>query len=45
MFLIMVKWWKNKAQRRWEAVRADGRLRKDLEFWSVDNIDKIDIIR
>jgi len=41
----IVKWWKNKAQRRWESVRADGRLRKDLEFWSVDNIDKIDIIR
>jgi hypothetical protein len=41
----IVKWWKNKAQRRWKSVRADGRLRKDLEFWSVDNIDKIDIIR
>jgi len=41
----IIKWWKNKAQRRWESVRSDGRLRKDLEFWSVDNIDKIDIIR
>ena len=41
----IVNWWKKKAQKRWENIRADGRLRKDLEFWTLDNIDKIDIIR
>jgi hypothetical protein len=41
----LVKWWKIKAQKRWENVKKDGRLRKDLEFWTVNNIDKIDIIR
>ena len=41
----IVNWWKKKAQKRWENIKADGRLRKDLEFWTLDNIDKIDIIR
>jgi hypothetical protein len=41
----IVKWWKNKAGKRYEALKADGRLRSKLEVWRKDNIDTIDIIR
>ena len=36
-------WWKNKASKRYEALKADGRLRTEIEVWT--NGDKIDIIR
>ena len=38
-------WWKKKAQKRWEKLRSDGRIRPNLEFWNADNIDTLDIIR
>ena len=41
----IVKWWKNKAGKRYAALKADGRLRSKLEVWRKDNIDTIDIIR
>ena len=39
----VVDWWKNKASRRYETLKADGRLRKDLETWNNDA--DIEIIR
>ena len=44
-FENLTKWWKIKAQKRWENVRANGRLRRELEFWNANNIDKMEIIR
>ena len=41
----VVSWWKTKATKRYESLKADGRLRTELEVWRRDNIDKIDIIR
>ena len=41
----IVSWWKNKATKRYESLKADGRLRTELEVWKRDNIDTIDIIR
>ena len=39
-----VDWWKNKASKRYESLKADGRLRRDLETFNV-NPDEITIIR
>jgi len=39
----VVDWWKNKASKRYESLKADGRLRTELETWN-NNAD-IDIIR
>jgi hypothetical protein len=41
----VIQWWKQKATKRYEALKADGRLRTELEVWRRDNIDQIDIIR
>jgi hypothetical protein len=41
----VIKYWKKKAQKRYEKLKADGRLRDDLEFWTPKSIDTIDIIR
>jgi len=41
----VISWWKNKATKRYESLKADGRLRTELEVWRKDNIDTIDIIR
>ena len=41
----VVQWWKQKATKRYESLKADGRLRTELEVWRRDNIDQIDIIR
>ena len=41
----VVKWWKKKAAKRYDNVVADGRLRKELEVWNQDTMNKIDIIR
>jgi len=41
----IVKWWKKKATKRYNNIVADGRLRKELEVWSQDTMNKIDIIR
>ena len=40
----VVDWWKIKASKRFENLKADGRLRTVAEIWSV-NADDIDIIR
>ena len=41
----VLSYWKKKATKRYESLKADGRLRTELEVWRRDNIDKIDIIR
>ena len=41
----IIKWWKKKATKRYNNVVADGRLRKELEVWNQDTMNKIDIIR
>ena len=40
----VVEWWKNKASKRYETLKKDGRLRTELETWNM-NADDIDIIR
>lgn len=39
----VVEWWKSKASKRYESLKADGRLRTELETWN-NNAD-IEIIR
>ena len=41
----LIGWWKPKAGRRVDKLRADGRLRTEQEVWNTDNMDTIDIIR
>ena len=41
----IIKWWKKNATKRYNNVVADGRVRKELEVWSQDTVNKIDIIR
>lgn len=41
----IIKWWKKLATKRHNNLMSDGRIRKDLEVWNHDTIDKIDIIR
>ena len=41
----VISWWKKKATKRYNSVVADGRVRKELEVWNQNTMDKIDIIR
>lgn len=41
----IISWWKKKASNRYESLKNDGRIRKDVEVWSPGKMDKIDIIR
>ena len=41
----IIEWWKKKATKRYNNVVADGRIRKELEVWNQDTMNKIDIIR
>ena len=41
----VVKWWKKMATKRFNNINADGRVRKELEVWNKDTMNKIDIIR
>ena len=40
----IIEWWKKKASKRYESLKADSRLRTKLETWNT-NPDEIDIIR
>jgi len=40
----IIEWWRNKASKRYETLKQDGRLRTTIETWNV-NADDIDIIR
>ena len=39
----LIKWWKNKASKRYESLKSNNSLRKELEVWNKDM--HIDIIR
>lgn len=39
----LIKWWKNKASKRYDSLKSEGNLRTELEVWSKDM--DIDIIR
>ena len=41
----VVKWWKKLAIKRYNNIVKDGRIRKELEVWNSESMDKIDIIR
>ena len=41
----VIDWWKKKAVKRYSNLVSDGRIRKDLEVWNSETINKIDIIR
>jgi hypothetical protein len=43
----ILPWWKKKAQNRYERLVAEGRLRREVEIYTKDNIDTntIDVIR
>ena len=39
----VIEWWKKKASNRYETLKAEGRIRTEMEVWSGDK--EIDIIR
>ena len=39
----LIEWWRKLATKRYNKLKEDGRLRKDLEIWTKDS--EIDIIR
>jgi hypothetical protein len=43
----MVEWWKNKAQKRYEKLKNEDRLRSDMEVYTIDSINnkEIDMVR
>jgi hypothetical protein len=43
----MIEWWKKKAQSRWQKLVDEGRLRHELEVYTVDSIknNTIDMVR
>ena len=41
----ILTWWKKNATKRYNNVVSDGRVRKELEIWNQDTMNKIDIIR
>lgn len=43
----LIDWWKNKAQNRYEKLKGEVRLKKELEFYTLENIENnnIEIIR
>ena len=41
----IVKWWKNKATKRYDKLKTDNKLRTENEVWNNQTMDKIDIIR
>jgi hypothetical protein len=41
----VITWWKKNATKRYNKMIAEGKVRKELEVWNQDTMDKIDIIR
>ena len=41
----VISHWRKNASKRYDNVVSDGRIRKELEIWNQDSMDKIDIIR
>lgn len=38
----LVSHWKNKAQKRWEKLNSDDRLKEELEVYSIEKIEQMD---
>ena len=41
----VVKWWRKLATKRYNKLNAEDRVRKELEVWNKNTMNKIDIIR
>jgi hypothetical protein len=43
----MIEWWKNKAQHRYEKLKEEGRLRNELEIYTLAKIEagNVDMVR
>ena len=41
----IITWWKKLATKKYNNVVSQGRIRKELEVWNQDSMNKIDIIR
>ena len=41
----VIAWWKKLATKRYDKMIAEGKVRKELEVWNQDTMNKIDIIR
>ena len=41
----VVKWWRKLATKRYDKLIAEKRVRKELEVWNKNTMNKIDIIR
>ena len=41
----VTKWWKKLATKRYDKMIREDNLRRELEVWSKDTMNKIDIIR
>jgi hypothetical protein len=43
----MYEWWKKKAQKRWEKLNSEGRIRTELEIYTEDRINnkEVDMVR
>jgi len=39
----VIRWWKVKASKRYEKLKSEGRLRKELELWELGS--NLEIIR
>jgi len=41
----VVTWWKRLAEKRYSKMIAENKVRKELEIWNQNTMNKIDIIR
>ena len=41
----IISWWKRKATSRYDKLKSEDRIRKELEVWNAETMNKIDIIR
>jgi len=41
----VIAWWKKLATKRYEKMITEGKVRKELEVWNQETMNKIDIIR
>ena len=41
----IISWWKRKATSRYDKLKAENKIRKELEVWNAETMNKIDIIR
>lgn len=41
----IISWWKRKATNRYDRLKSENKIRKELEVWNANTMNKIDIIR